>query len=59
MSSIRENNKLVNVKQQELTQVRADLQNILSILLYVQFNSLLIVHSMLLLLFFSAVADIF
>lgn len=59
MSSIRENNKLVNVKQQELTQVRADLQNILSILLYVQFNSLLIVHSMLLFLFVSAVADIF
>jgi hypothetical protein len=29
LSVIRENNKLVNAKQQELTKVRADLQNIL------------------------------
>lgn len=59
MSSIRENNKLVNVKQQELTQVRVDLQNILWTLLYFQFNPLLIVQLKLLFLFISAVADVF
>lgn len=44
MTSIRENNKLVNVKQEELTQVRAELQNILWTLLHVQFTSLSIAH---------------
>lgn len=36
LSVIRENNKLVNVKQQELTKVRAELQNILLTLLHLQ-----------------------
>lgn len=51
MVSVRENSKLVSVKQQELTQVREELQNILSVLL-----TFFAVQSMVVVLFVVAIA---